>query len=74
MRAVLEKLHGPIPRDRSEEYLRARFDAAVEGYFAGEAALARAREAVRIDTEKSRDALSAREKMIAFNRGHREEK
>lgn len=73
---VLEKLHGPIPKDRSEEYLRARFDAAVEGYFASEAALARARDALRVDEAHRADSRTAREKMVQYNRNRstREEK
>jgi hypothetical protein len=76
VRAVLEKLHGPIPKDRSDEYLRARFDAAVENFFANEAALVRARDAVRTDEVQRADqsARSARQRMIDHNRTPREEK
>lgn len=71
---VLEKLHGPVPKDRSEEYLRARFDAAVEGYFASEAALARAKDVIRNDEARRADSRTAHDRMVQYNRSTREEK
>jgi hypothetical protein len=65
---VIEKLHGTtIDKEKSDDYVRARFDAAIEGYSAGAAALARVREAAadrRQDEEARKDHRSAREKFL----------
>ncbi len=76
MLAVLERTGRDIheAKERSDEYIQARFDAAVEGYFAGEKALDRIRDRAdrEVETNKRTDAKSAREAMIRRNRGEEE--
>lgn len=70
MDAVVEKLHGAgIPKDKSDDYARARFDAALEGFRAGELALAALRATARTEEKPRMDARAAREAMVARNRG-----
>lgn len=63
MAVVVEKLHGvSIDDSKSTEYARARFDAAIEGFRAGSAALERiAEEAQRPDVKLRNDAASLRD-------------
>lgn len=67
---VIEKLHGTqIPKERSDDYVRARFDAAIEGFKAGAAALERVRETSAPDKEtpedkERKDTRTAREKFL----------
>lgn len=65
MVTVVEKLHGvSIDDDRSDDYARARFDAAVEGHRNGHLALARIVESTvenATKTEKRTDIASIRE-------------
>lgn len=71
MLAALEKVQGPITDkdQRSDDYIRARFDAAVESFVAGEKALRKRAEDVVVAAQVTRvDARSAREKMIEENR------
>ena len=70
MVAVVEKLHNAsIESGKSDDYVRARFDAAVEGFAAGAKALANLRESAAPEKQEQRvDARTAREQMIARNR------
>lgn len=64
---VVEKLHGvQIEANRTDDYARARFDAAVESYRAGSATLARLRDVgPEIEKDKKRhDVAGAREEHI----------
>lgn len=70
MEMVVEKLHGvSIDKSRSDDYVRARFDAAVEGFAGGEEALNSLRNAVLLDGKPAvrADAKSARQAMIDRN-------
>jgi hypothetical protein len=74
MLAVLEKTQGVNHSDKSADYVRARFDSAVESWKVGEAAVETLRTtqretAVRADDARSTDPRTARQKMIAANRG-----
>jgi hypothetical protein len=66
---VIEKLQGAIITDaHSDDYVRARFDAATEGHARGTEALARQREATALKKPTERtDAASARAAMIQRN-------
>lgn len=72
MEQVVTKLHGSeIDSEKSDDYVRARFDAAIEGYRTGEEALDRFHEIQRKREEKERekngerkDAKSARQKFL----------
>lgn len=70
MDLVVAKLHGlSIPADRSDDYARARFDAAVEGWRAGASAIDQLRMIAKDEKASERkDAASAREEMIKRNR------
>lgn len=66
MTAVVKKLHGvSIPADKSDDYVRARFDAAIEGFNKGAEALANLREVVETKPATRADSRSAREQMVA---------
>lgn len=72
MVAVVEKLHGvKIDDDKSDDFVEARFDAAIEGFRSGEAALSRVRDVLggqqRQDNAPA-NAQSARDAMIDRNR------
>lgn len=69
MALVVEKLHGVvIDDDKTDEYARARFDAAIEGHRAGSEALERLRdEGARDEREVRNDSKTAREKFLASN-------
>jgi hypothetical protein len=64
MAVVVERIEGKsIETERSDDYARARFDAAIEGFRAGSAALDRVREeASRSDVTVRTDAASVRER------------
>lgn len=65
MAAVVERLQpGTDLKDRSDDYVRARFDSAVEAYARGSAALDRAREVVQVKAEPRADGRSARQKFL----------
>ena len=66
MDLVVAKLQGiSIPTDRSDDYARARFDAAVEGWKAGNTAIDQLRVLARDpDTAIREDAASARAKYV----------
>lgn len=73
MELVIHKLHNAkIDEDKSDDYVRARFDAAVEGFMCGAKALANIRQAATPDSNKPEgervDARSARQKMVDRNR------
>ncbi len=68
MLAVLDKLQGGVDKERSDEYVRARFDAAVESYQAGERAIRAIAEDQRATETARADSRTAREKMVAHNR------
>jgi hypothetical protein len=68
MVAAVEKIYGPIAdrSNRSDDYVRARFDSAVESYVATERALhSRASDKIVEASAVRGDSRSAREKMIA---------
>ena len=68
---VVEKLRGQrLDASYSDDYVRARFDAAIEGYQDGAAALERIREATRNrePAESRNDARSAHAAMVERNR------
>lgn len=66
--AVVEKLHGvTLGADKSDDYIKARFDTAIEGYAAGSQALARVQEVVNAQREDAAPKLSARDEMIKRN-------
>lgn len=71
MVAVIERCQGvSIEAAKSDDYVRARFDAAIEGYEAGQAALSQLRDSTRAATltEGARnDSKSARQQMIERN-------
>jgi hypothetical protein len=69
MDLVIEKLLGKkIEAERSDDYVRACFDTAINGYFGSKDALARLREVVQPkDVAPRADAASARQKMIERN-------
>lgn len=70
--AVIEKLHGTkVEKDKSDDYVRARYDSTIEGFAAGNAALSRVREhmmekqkdeAVRKDSKSARDSFLENQK------------
>lgn len=65
MCVVVEKLHGFIvPAERSDDYVRARFDSAVEQYKRGAEALGTLRNIAAPVPSQRVDAQSARQKMI----------
>lgn len=66
MNLVIEKLLGKaIDAERSDDYVRACFDTAINGYFGSKDALAKLREAVLPKNPQPRvDAMSARQTMI----------
>lgn len=72
MELVIHKLHNAkIDEDKSDDYVRARFDAAIEGFMAGSEALANVRQAAtpgsRPENERA-DAKSSRQQMVERNR------
>lgn len=66
MATVVEKLHRVSVEGKSDDYVRARFDSAIEAHRAGSAALEKAREA--IETKKTpetrTDSRSARQRFL----------
>lgn len=67
MATVVEKLQGTSLEGKSLDYVRARFDSAVESHAAGAAAIDRVRELVDNKTKKDgerHDARSARQKFL----------
>jgi hypothetical protein len=58
MIAVVESLHGSVDSKRSDDYVRATFDAAVDGYEKGNAAIVRVRE-VQAATAEAAEATRA---------------
>lgn len=65
MTAVVEKLHGvSIPDDKSEDYVRARFDAAMEGFEANADALDR----LKIMTQEKGEPITERMDSAAAHR------
>lgn len=71
MLAVLEKLNGKdaVPSARSDEYVRACFDTAIESYSGSRDALNRLRDVVMpIDVKPHVDSRTARDKMEEKNR------
>lgn len=72
MVAVVEKLHGvSIPSEKSDDYVRARFDAAIEGFHAGAEALSQLQAVVHGKSKNEQDrgtSQSAREAMVERNR------
>lgn len=69
MSIVVEKLHGtPVEDERSDDYARARFDAAIEGFRAGSEALDRIREeAEKPENQQRNDATSRRQQHAQVN-------
>jgi hypothetical protein len=67
MGAVIERLCGVSVEGRSDEYVKARFDAAVESFSIGSAQLERVRQAAEDRTERS-DNRTARDKFIERER------
>lgn len=68
MVAVVEKLHGTtLGTEKSLDYVRARFDTAIEGYAAGNAALAAVQATVNQNRQDTNPVKSAREAMIERN-------
>jgi hypothetical protein len=69
MDLVIEKLLGKVvEKERSDDYVRACFDTAINGYFGSKDALSKLREAVQPkDVQPRVDAASARQAMIERN-------
>ncbi len=69
MLAVMAKLPGTVDATKSDEDLRVRCDAAVDGFLRGTKALAKIGEFFRTDAARAEpNAMNAREKMIERNR------
>lgn len=72
--AALSKLGYPVDESRSDEYVRTKFETAVENYVSSEQALARAKDALRRDANAPApahdryDRDGARQRMIERNR------
>lgn len=69
MEVVIEKLTGSkTPSEKSDEYARACFDTAVDGYFGSHQAMAMLRVKSSYVPEVRADSKSARDKMVERNR------
>lgn len=74
MLVTVERVLGSVDKERSDDYLRARFDGAVESWSAGERAIAQVRNQREVDVENRLDSRTARQKMIDRNTGKKESK
>lgn len=67
--SVITKVNGSVDKNRSDEYVAAAFDTAVQVWTKGEQHLATMRNVQTQKLEQRSDSRTAREKMIAYNRG-----
>lgn len=68
MTSVIDRLCGISCSGKSDDYIKARFDAAIESYTLGSAQLERVREAAETRTTERTDSRSVREKFLERER------